>query len=160
MGRRAHKPDPSQRRQVEAMAAYGIPEPDIARVTGVDPKTLRKYYREELDLGEAKANAQVAGFLFSAAKNGNVTAQIFWLKTRAKWRETPVELKHSGSIGRKDLSELSDEELMNMICALDARIGLAPIKTIDVNAEDSLSPQPIDGVLRLVPRARLAVEDA
>jgi hypothetical protein len=39
MGRRAHKPDPSQRRQVEAMAAYGIPEPDIARVTGVDPKT-------------------------------------------------------------------------------------------------------------------------
>jgi hypothetical protein len=32
MGRRAHKPDPAQRRQVEAMAAYGIPEADIARV--------------------------------------------------------------------------------------------------------------------------------
>jgi hypothetical protein len=30
MGRRAHKPDPAQRRQVEAMAAYGIPEIDIA----------------------------------------------------------------------------------------------------------------------------------
>ena len=25
MARRAHKPDPNQRRQVEAMAAYGIP---------------------------------------------------------------------------------------------------------------------------------------
>src|SRR5258706_10229402 len=49
-------------------------------------------------LGETKANAQVAGFLFNAAKNGNVTAQIFWLKTRAKWRESPVELKHSGAI--------------------------------------------------------------
>jgi hypothetical protein len=160
MGRRSHKPDPSQRRQVEAMAAYGIPEPDIARVTGVDPKTLRKHYREELDLGEAKANAQVAGFLFSAAKNGNVTAQIFWLKTRAKWRETPVELKHSGSIGRKDLSELSDEELMNMIYSLGADLGLAPIKAIDTNAETTASPQHNGGVLHLLPRSRFAAEEA
>jgi len=120
MGRRAHKPDPSLRRQVEALAAYGIPETDIGRVVGIDPKTLRKHYREELDLGEAKANAQVAGYLFNAAKNGNVTAQIFWLKTRAKWRETPVELKHSGSIARKDLSrkdlsEVSDEASAEII---------------------------------------------
>ena len=67
------------------------------------------------DLGESKANAQVAGFLFNAAKNGNVTAQIFWLKTRARWRETPMELRHSGSIARKDLSEVSDEELLSII---------------------------------------------
>ena len=85
MGRRAHRPDLSQRKQVEAMAAYGIPTTDIARVIGVDPKTLRKCYRDELDLGQTKANAQVAGFLFAAARNGNVTAQIFWLKTRARW---------------------------------------------------------------------------
>jgi hypothetical protein len=31
------------RRQVEAMAAYGIPEDDISRVISVDPKTLRKH---------------------------------------------------------------------------------------------------------------------
>jgi hypothetical protein len=68
MGRRAHRPDPAQRRQVEAMAAYGIPETDIARVLTVDPKTLRKHYREKLDLGETKANAQVAGYLFNAAR--------------------------------------------------------------------------------------------
>jgi hypothetical protein len=117
MGRRAHKPDPLQRRQVEAMAAYGIPEIDISRVVDVDPKTLRKHYRDELDLGTTKANAQVAGFLFNSAKNGNVTAQIFWLKTRAQWRETPVELKHSGSIARKDLAEYSDAELLAIIGA-------------------------------------------
>jgi hypothetical protein len=35
MGRHAHRPDPAQRRQVEAMAACGIPEIDIARVIGV-----------------------------------------------------------------------------------------------------------------------------
>jgi hypothetical protein len=111
MGRRAHKPDPSQRKQVEAMAAYGIPESAISQAIGIDPKTLRKCYREELDLGETKANAQVAGFLFTAARNGNVTAQIFWLKTRARWRETPLELRHSGSIGTCDLNELTDEQL-------------------------------------------------
>jgi hypothetical protein len=122
-----------QRRQVEAMAAYGIPEFDIARVVGVDPKTLRKHYRDELDLGETKANAQVAGYLYNAAKGGNVTAQIFWLKTRAKWRETPVELRHSGSIGRKDLSELSDDELFGIICSVG--IDLALPKTIDARPE-------------------------
>ena len=39
MGRRAHKPDATSRKQVEALAAYGIPEPDISRVIGIDPKT-------------------------------------------------------------------------------------------------------------------------
>ena len=115
MGRRRHQPDPSQRRQVEAMAAYGIPAPDIAQVVGVDPKTLRKCYRHELDLGETKANAQVAGFLFNAAKNGNVTAQIFWLKTRARWREVPVELSHSI---RKEPHQMTDQELMDRIFEL------------------------------------------
>ena len=137
MGRRSHKPDPAVRRQVEAMAAYGIPELDIARVVGIDPKTLRKHYREELDLGETMANAQVAGYLFNAAKNGNVTAQIFWLKTRARWRETPVELRHSGSIGRKDLSELSDDELFGIICSVG--IDLAVPKTIEAR------PAPVQG---------------
>jgi len=151
MGRRAHKPDLAQRRQVEAMAAYGIPEINIAAVLGVDPKTLRKHYRDELDLGETKANAQVAGYLFNAAKNGNVTAQIFWLKTRAKWREVPVELQHSGSIGRKDLSELSDEELLALIYTLGGEVGLAPIRTIDGEVSSSV-PDAGDGkLLRLVP---------
>jgi hypothetical protein len=136
MGRRAHIPDPAQRRQVEAMAAYGIPETDISRVLNIDPKTLRKHYRDELDLGETKANAQVAGFLFNAAKNGNVTAQIFWLKTRAKWRETPVELRHSGSIGSKELSEYSDEELKAIVRQGAAELGMVPMKTITVEASD------------------------
>jgi hypothetical protein len=152
MGRRAHRPDPAQRRQVEALAAYGIPEADISGVVGIDPKTLRKHYRDELDLGETKANAQVAGFLFNAAKNGNVTAQIFWLKTRAKWRETPLELKHSGSIARKDLSEVTDEELWSMIYTLGADVGLAPIKTIDAALQSS-GQEPAEGsVLRLMPK--------
>jgi hypothetical protein len=52
------------------MAAYGVQ--DIGRVLSIDPKTLRKHYREELDVGGTKANAQVAGYLSNAAKGGNV----------------------------------------------------------------------------------------
>ena len=141
MGRRAHRPDPSQRRQVEAMAAYGIPEDNISRVIGVDPKTLRKHYRDELDLGETKANAQVAGFLFNAAKNGHVTAQIFWLKTRAKWRESPVELKHSGAIAKNDLSDLPDAELLDIIYTLGREVGLAPVKTIEASLTSVSEPE-------------------
>jgi hypothetical protein len=152
MGRRAHKPDPALRRQVEAMAAYGIPETDISRVVHIDPKTLRKHYREELDLGESKANAHVAGFLFNAAKNGNVTAQIFWLKTRARWRETPVELRHSGSIGRKDLSEVTDEELLSIIYTVGIETSQA--NAIEANPMTSLPDPNSTGILRLVPKAK------
>jgi hypothetical protein len=35
----------------------------------------------------AEANAKIAGYLFDAAKGGNVAVQIFWLKTRAHWQE-------------------------------------------------------------------------
>ena len=130
MGRRAHKPDPAQRRQVEAMAAYGIPETDISRVVGIDAKTLRKHYREELDLGETKANAQVAGFLFNSARSGNVTAQIFWLKTRARWKETPTELKHSGSIAKGGIYDYTDAELLDIIREEAAHLGLTSIEPI------------------------------
>jgi hypothetical protein len=143
MGRRAHQPDPAQRKQVETLAAYGIPEADISRVVGIDPKTLRKHYRDDLDMGETKANAQVAGFLFNAARNGNVTAQIFWLKTRARWREVPTELRHSGSIHRKDLSEMSDEELMAIIASVLPEGALTTPKTIEAApiANDPLPPR-------------------
>jgi hypothetical protein len=100
MPRPAHQPDPQTRRQVEAMAGYGVPETDIAGVVGIDPKTLRKHYRSELDHGHVKANAKVAENLYRKATGEGreaVIAAIFWLKTRAGWKETQVqELKGSG----------------------------------------------------------------
>jgi hypothetical protein len=74
-------------REIETFASYGIPEEDIARVFGIPLSTMRKHYRDALDLGHVKANAQVAGFLFAAAKKGSVPSMIFWLRCRAKWSE-------------------------------------------------------------------------
>ena len=67
-----------------------LPQDDIARLLDCAPKTLRKRFRDELDRGVAEANAMISGSLFAAAKAGNITAQIFWLKTRAHWRERIV----------------------------------------------------------------------
>src|SRR5882762_7313894 len=75
------------REKVRHLAGLGVPQDDIARIIGCAPKTLRQRCRDELDRGVAEANATISGSLFGAAKGGNVTAQIFWLKTRARWRE-------------------------------------------------------------------------
>ena len=91
MARPRHQPELFHRRQVEAMAGYGVPEADIAGMIGIDPKTLRKHYRQELDQGHTKANIKVAENLFRKATGEGreaVTAAIFWLKARAGWKET------------------------------------------------------------------------
>lgn len=93
MGRPPHEPTPMSRRNVEALAGYGVPEADIAGVVGIDPKTLRKHYAQELRYGHVKANAKVAENLFRKATGDgreSVIAAIFWLKTRARWKETMV----------------------------------------------------------------------
>lgn len=72
---------------VKAYVACGTPQDDIAEILGIDPKTLRKHYAREIRLGTAEANANVAGKLYQSAMDGNVVAQIFWLKTRAGYRE-------------------------------------------------------------------------
>jgi hypothetical protein len=87
---------------VEAMAGYGVPEAHIARTLsdrGIDPKTLRRHFRKELDTGATKANAAVAQSLFKMASSGNhPAASMFWLKCRAGWRETTI-LEHTGPQG-------------------------------------------------------------
>lgn len=67
MGRPPHEPNPIQRRQIEALAGYGVPEAEIAAIVEIDAKTLRKHYRHELDHGHSKANAKVAENLYRKA---------------------------------------------------------------------------------------------
>ena len=102
MGRPRHQPDEGARRQVEALAGYGVPETEIAGLLAIDPKTLRRHYRHELDHGHTKANAKVAENLFRKATGDgreSVIAAIFWLKTRARWKEVSVH-EHGGIPGQ------------------------------------------------------------
>jgi len=80
------------RKLVRFLAARGLRQTDIAKMIGCrDPKTLRRHFRDELDLGTAEVNVEVAGYLLNAAKGGSVAAAIFWLKSRAGWREKEPE---------------------------------------------------------------------
>src|SRR4051794_13325687 len=77
-----------QWRMVKAMAGYGVPHEGIAVMLDIDPKTLRRHYRQELDRGSVEATAKVAQSLFQMATvDKNVAAAIFWMKARAGWRE-------------------------------------------------------------------------
>jgi len=118
-GRKQHAPTDAQRNLVQLHATVGTTQDMIARVIGIDKKTLRKYYRDELDLSMAKANATIGGALFNKAKAGDTASMTFWLKTRARWRETSDvnHVSEDGSMSPKpalDLSRLSPEALAEL----------------------------------------------
>jgi hypothetical protein len=104
-GRPPHLPTADTRIKVYTLSTVGTRHEDIASVLNISHDTLVKYYKEELDKGRIEANASVAETLFKQAKEGNTTAMIFWLKSRAKWKEstqheisgnadgTPIEVK-------------------------------------------------------------------
>jgi hypothetical protein len=107
VGRPRWSPSEADREKIQTMAALGIQQEKIAAVFDISEKTLRAHCRVELDTGEALANAEVGRFLFDAAtgretivnKDGEretrhigvtsatITAAIFWMKTRAHWKE-------------------------------------------------------------------------
>jgi transposase len=98
MGRPPHQPTDQTRLQAKTLAAVGIRHEDIAAKIGICADTLVKYYKHELDDGRVDANAQIGKSLYEQAKAGNTAAMIFWLKTRAGWKETQVQ-EHTGPDG-------------------------------------------------------------
>ena len=109
-GRKKHEPTDEIRKKVAALVGFGIPMEQIAPLVDLSMSTINKYYRTEIDSGTAQANAKIAQSLYTKAlgdSHGSVTAAIFWLKTRAGWKETSVsEVKTT-----IDFGGLSDNEL-------------------------------------------------
>ena len=89
---------------VEALSVAGVTQKLIAQILKISEPTLRKHFREELDTSKARANAVISQALFKNAKDGNVAAQIFWLKTQAGWKE-----KNYHELTGKDGDKLFDE---------------------------------------------------
>jgi hypothetical protein len=82
-------PTDEERKQVEAMAGYGVPHEQIACIIreGIDADTLKKHFKKELSQGKAKASAKIGQTLFQKATTGDTTAAIFWAKTQMGWSE-------------------------------------------------------------------------
>ena len=59
MARPPFQPSDVNRRQVKIMAALGMRQEEIAKAVDITPKTMRKHFRHELDMGAIEANAKV-----------------------------------------------------------------------------------------------------
>lgn len=89
-----HEPTDKTRAEVSALTSFGNTQEEIAAHIGISVDTLFKYYKPELANSVVRANAKVAAKLFRKATEGeDLTAMIFWLKTRARWRERDHEDK-------------------------------------------------------------------
>jgi hypothetical protein len=103
-----HVPTEETRAQVFALSSFGVTQDEIGRFLDLSDDTLRKHYAPELARASVDRNAQVAGFLFRSASGSTIPegasysdclkAAMFWLKTRAQWRETN-NLDHTSSDG-------------------------------------------------------------
>lgn len=80
---------------LEGWARDGLTYEQIAKNIGIDVTTLREWRKKEstisatLKKGREVVDYEVENALLKNALEGNVTAQIFWLKNRKKeqWRE-------------------------------------------------------------------------
>lgn len=105
VGKPPHAPSKATRELVALHTTMGTTQETIARLIEIDEKTLRKHYRDELDLAKAKANATVGGRLYNKAIGGDTTAMIFWMKTQGGWREGQ-NIDHTS--GGKPIKSFSD----------------------------------------------------
>lgn len=119
-----YAPDASHRQMVEMMVGVGVPEADIARVLGIDLATLHLHRGTELQTGQIVANARVAESLYRKAVGDgpqSVTAAMFWLKTRAGWREA-TEQPVSPADAR--IARMSEAELEAAISEVTRKIEM------------------------------------
>jgi len=92
MGRTRYDLDEKERIQLEALAPYLTME-QIADFYGISQKTFQAMRERDEEIasiykrGKGKAVAKMASSLFQNGIKGNITAQIFYLKTQGGWRE-------------------------------------------------------------------------
>jgi hypothetical protein len=103
-----HKPTDKTRIEVAALRSYGHTHEDIAKFLDISSDCLCSHYSRELETAQIIANAEVARKLYGKATKGDdLQAQIFWLKTRARWRTEDVEsVIHQNESLKQEMAEL------------------------------------------------------
>lgn len=82
-------PSVQQSREVSVMSALGLEPQEIALVLNIDEKILKRYYKRELGVSGKISNMVVARKALEMAASGRFPDMTkFWLKSRAKWKET------------------------------------------------------------------------
>jgi hypothetical protein len=129
-GKPPHKPTEKSCQEVLKMAGLGLTQQQISAVKGISVPTLAKHYRAELDTGTALASARVCDHLFDIATTDRtgaaVNAAIFWLKSRAGWRDVQ-QVEHGRA---NEFDRMTDEELIEIVRQEARKLGFVELKTV------------------------------
>ena len=116
-GRKAFVPTQEQRRNVKLLVGLGIPQDKICLMVvnpqtekPLDPKSLRKHFPRELEIGAAELHARISNFIVAtifgitppagtvAIDNQHVRGSLamFFAETRMGWKKTAVNQEYVG----------------------------------------------------------------
>ena len=89
VGRPGYQSCDADLKRAQKLASLGLSKLDAARVMGISYSSFVTHCGAAYEEGVPKAVANVADALYKNAMEGNVTAQIFFLKARAGWIDKP-----------------------------------------------------------------------
>ena len=100
--------------KIESFAALGLTREQVAHNLGFTRKTWQRYntdgsLEDAYQKGKSKGISVIANALYQKAKQGNTTAQIFFLKCNGWKEENGLDLKVD--VKQKSLKDMSDDEL-------------------------------------------------
>lgn len=112
------------------MAMQFMSRKAIAVVIGLSETTLRKYYADELEMGDARAELTVRSGLLNAAKKGNIRALIHLAEAKLGDAKKSV-MEHRGAGGGpievQAYLAIPPEQRLSILQELSARVlGSAP----------------------------------
>ena len=121
--------------QVENLASRGLGTTQIARALGVSWDTIDRNrkrsaeFEDALKRGQARGLAQVTNSLFTSATDGNVTAQIFYLKNQdpKTWKDR-VENVHA-TINLNDVLSGAKERIGDSMATIKQPKVINAVKT-------------------------------
>jgi len=133
--------------QVENLASRGLGTTQIARAMGVSWNTIDRNRKRSVDFedaikrGKAKGLAQVTNSLFTSATDGNVTAQIFYLKNQdAKTWKDRVENVHA-TINLNDVLSGAKDRLGDSMATINKPKVINAVKSTSTASEQLVNNQ-------------------
>lgn len=129
MGRKRIPITERDKDQIQTLSGFGLTLDQIATVLNISPRTLDNWLQdEEIDAfyrkGCALAQVEIAQTLFEKAKSGDMTALIWWEKTRAG-RTDKIDIKQKGEV-----TLLAEAELSKTLDAIEGKLPPAVFATV------------------------------
>ena len=106
-GRPPFQPTERQRGEVSAMVVCGIPEEQVARKIGITRNTLRKHFRDEIELSRMTIHTEVSTFIVNTILGRGAANRLtndaaraslaqFYAARQMGWKDTTLH-QHEGT---------------------------------------------------------------